>query len=95
MEPEDLIGSVVDKESFLKFAEVLRNDRELSDKAEEENSSSPFGPAALGWENGSIESFLEAAIAWAEDTDFGILRLGDVSPWRLFAEFLLAGKQYE
>jgi len=95
MAPEDLVELVVDQESFLKFVEALRKDREMSDSQENENPSSPFGSAALGWQNGSIESFLEAGIGWAEDTDFGVLRLGNVSPWRLFSEFLLAGKQYE
>ncbi|WP_147361083.1 hypothetical protein [Colwellia sp. RSH04] len=93
--PEDLIEYVVDKQSFLIFAEALRQDREESDAIESKNPSSPFNSAALGWNNGSIESFLEAAIAWADDTNFGELRLKGVSQWRLFAEFLLAGKQYE
>jgi len=95
MELEDLIKLVVDKETFLKFVEALRKDRELSEKAEFEKPSSPYGPDAGGWQNTSIENFLESSIAWAEDTDFGILRLGDVSPWRVFAEFLHLGKLYE
>ena len=95
MDPEDLIELVVDQTSFLKFVEALRKDREASDCQERNNPSSPFGPTALGWQNGSIESFLEAGIGWADDTDFGVLRLGEASPWRLFAEFLMAGKNYE
>jgi len=95
MTPEELVEKVTDKESFLEFVEALRNDREISEKAEVEKPSSPYGPDAGGWQNTTIESFLEASIGWAEDTDFGVLRLGDVSPWRTFAEFLLLGKLYE
>ena len=95
MEPEELINLVIDKESFLVFVEALRQDKELSNQEEKGNPSSPYSSAARGWENSSIESFLEAGIGWAEDTNFGVLRIGENSPWRIFAEFLLAGKQYE
>lgn len=96
MNPEDLIELVKDEKSFLEFAEALRKDRELSDAEEAKNPSNQYGPTSQGWENGSIHQFLEAAIAWAEDSGFG-RRVGieNVSPWRLFAQFLLAGKTYE
>jgi hypothetical protein len=58
--------------------------------------SSPNGPTARGWENVTIESFLEAACAWAEDTNFGAAQaLSDASPWKKFAVFLYCGKIYE
>jgi len=50
----------------------------------------------MDWENGTIESFLEAALAWAKASDFGrTTEVHSRNPWRLFAQFLLAGKSYE
>ena len=63
---------------------------------EKESPSSPYGAGHRGWENGTIEGFLSAAIRWAEDTDFG-QRQG-VEPdevWHQFALFLYLGKIYE
>lgn len=58
--------------------------------------SSPYGPDAGGWENISIESFLEAALAWAESTNFGASQgLSDSNLWQKFAVFLYVGKIYE
>lgn len=64
--------------------------------AEVARPSSPFGPTKHGWENVTIESFLEAACAWAEDTQFGDSQnLRGASPWKKFATFLYLGKIYE
>ena len=58
--------------------------------------ASPWGRAAGGWENTSIESFLEAATAWATDSDFGLKQgLAENNTWKRFAVFLNAGKIYE
>ena len=47
-------------------------------------------------QNITIEPFLEAACAWAEDTDFGARQdLSGASPWKKFAVFLYCGKIYE
>ena len=65
---------------------------------EANHPSPPYGPDANGWENSSIEGFLEAALAWAEDSGMGkSLELGlDGEPsWATFALFLYAGKFYE
>ena len=92
MSPNDYVGFVNDKETFLAFVEKLRRDRESSVKAEKEKPSDSYGPRALGWENLTIKDFLEAATRWAKDT-------ADMFPeqpdWRAFAYFLLAGKEYE
>ena len=37
-------------------------------EAEKQAPGSPCGPDADGWENVTIEAFLEAALRWAEDT---------------------------
>jgi hypothetical protein len=88
----DMAAAVDSKAAFLEFVRALIADREDDVAQQRENPSSPWGPGANGWENGSIESYLESAVAWADDdTD----RLPDRPGWREFARFLLAGKHYE
>ena len=97
----ELAEKVEDEESFLAFVRELVKDRETAAKKEKESPSSSYGPDAGGWENTSIENFLESAVAWAEDSQFGRkmafpeYELSEVSEWRRFAAFLLAGRVYE
>jgi len=104
MELDDLLDCVCDQHSFLEFAKALIADREDEVAKEREKPSSPYGPGANGWENSTIEDFLEAAVAWAEDSEFGQMQwtpegmakgLQEDNPWRRFANFLYAGKFYE
>jgi hypothetical protein len=96
MELHLLLESVSDEKSFLSFVEALRIDRELDVAAEQKAPSNPYGQTAHGWENTTIESFLGAAQAWAEASNFGATQnLGQASPWRKFATFLYCGKIYE
>jgi hypothetical protein len=96
MELHELVEAVSDEKSFLAFVDALRKDRELAAAAEKASLSGPYGPAQRGWENTTIESFLEAAYAWAEDSDFGARQdLMEASPWKKFAVFLYCGKIYE
>lgn len=91
-----LLDTVSDEQSFLKFVAALISDRVRAVEAEKKNPSSPFGPDAGGWENTSIEQFLESAVAWAKDLNFGLEQgLSASNPWRRFAGFLFAGKIYE
>ncbi len=97
----ELYEKVEDEASFLSFIRELVKDRGNSVKKEKKKPSSPYGPDAGGWENTSIESYLEGAAAWAEDSHFGRkmafpeYELDDVSEWRRFAAFLMAGRVYE
>jgi hypothetical protein len=73
---------------------------QLLDEVRKENmeSSPPFGAKANGWENITIEKYLEAASAWALDSNFGRKnREGQFNEnyWNQFATFLFAGKIYE
>lgn len=78
--------------SFLEFARVLLEDRE----GEAGKPIDVYGRGVNGRENHTIEAFLEAAIAWAEDSDFGENQdLHGASPWRKVASFLYCGKIYE
>lgn len=88
--------AVHDRDSFLAFVLALAADRRASVAAERASPSSPYGPDAGGWENVSIERFLEAAVAWAEDTGMGVSQgLPPEPSWRAFAVFLNCGKGYE
>ncbi|MBL0210130.1 MAG: hypothetical protein IPQ13_04315 [Holophagaceae bacterium] len=80
MDRQELLEKVINPESFLEFVKALEQDRRNG----------------AVWENETIESFLEAATAWAKDSDFGQTQgLTSRSPWQLFAAFLYAGKAYE
>jgi hypothetical protein len=95
MTPEHAIEQVADAESFLRFVEALESDRR-DIKKEQLSPTSPYSPGRNGWENGTIEGFLEAARAWAQDSKFSSQDWSSASGmWRGFAEFLLAGKFYE
>jgi hypothetical protein len=49
-----------------------------------------------GWENHTIEDFLEAAIAWGDATGMGTTQgLQKDSAWKRCATFLWCGKIYE
>jgi hypothetical protein len=81
MELHEQLETVTDEESFLAFVQALLIDRRCN---------------AERWENSSIESFLEAASAWAEDSAFGSKQgLLTASLWKKFATFLYCGKIYE
>jgi len=93
---QQAIEQVVDAESFLRFVEALEADRRDEIKKEQVSATSPYSPGHNGWENGTIEGFLESARAWAQDSKFGRQDWSSASGmWRGFAEFLLAGKFYE
>ncbi len=96
MDTSVLLEEVTDQQTFLAFAKRLQVDRAHSAELERKNPASAYGPDAGGWENTTIESFLDAAIAWAEDSKFGVSQgLSPSNPWKQFATFLYCGKVYE
>lgn len=88
----ELSEKVHDEATFLLFFTALMKDREREVELEKKNSSSPYGAGALGWENTTIEGFLESAIAWAEDSNQATEQ---ANPWLRAAQILHAGKTYE
>ncbi|MEL6301744.1 MAG: hypothetical protein AAFV47_01035 [Pseudomonadota bacterium] len=92
---DELLEHVNDRESFLVFARALMNDRKEEVRSEIESPSSPYGPGSNGWENGSIEAYLDAAIAWSKDSIGSGAELPEEPAWQSFARFLYAGKYYE
>lgn len=96
MQLKEALDSVSDSASFLVFARLLREDRVNEVQKEVTSPLHSYGPGANGWENGTIEDFLEAAVAWAEATDVGLSQgLTPDNPWKRFAVFLFCGKIYE
>jgi len=90
MSPDD----VTDFDSFIGFVSWLASDHEEEVAKERLAPSSPLGPGANGWENSTIEAFLEAAAACASDTRNKSGHVPEPT-WRQFAEFLHGGKVYE
>jgi hypothetical protein len=95
MSLHELADAVHDPRSLLEFVRALVADREDEVAKERVSPSPPYGPGANGWENGTIEAFLEAASAWAEATNFGEKQGLSGNSWRQFAVFLYCGKIYE
>jgi len=93
MEPDPNPDTVHDEQSFLEFVRTLAADRRLADL----DGRPAIYAAPRGWQNDTIEQFLESAVSWAEDSGFGRTQglSEDASPWRRFAVFLYSGKIYE
>ena len=93
---QQMLDSVVDEETFIRFIEALAADHADEVEKETVNPSSPYGPGANGWENGTIEGFLESASAWAEESRNGLPSYDKPSnPWKRCADILFMGKSYE
>jgi len=96
MDTSALLAAVADQSSFLAFARALNADREHAAKIESDPSAVSGERKVETWQNVTIESFLGAAIAWAEDSRFGASQgLKHDNPWKKFAVFLQCGKMYE
>jgi len=91
-----LADQVTDESSLIDFISALAGDREDELAKEAISPTSPFGPGANGWENGTIEAFLGAASAWAEGSKNGLpLYTPPQNPWTRMAHILHMGKLYE
>ncbi|AHC36061.1 MULTISPECIES: hypothetical protein [unclassified Pseudomonas] len=93
---DELLKTVDDEQSFIGFIEALGMDFAEERLLEETSPSSPYGPGALGWENGSIDNFLDAAAAWATASSrSSLVSASRSNVWQRCAAILLAGKFYE
>ena len=90
MNPTDPTFAVTTRAEFVAFVRGLREDLRASLAAEATSPSSPYGPAHGGWENPTLDRFLEALAAYADDA-----AVSEPPTWRTFAEFLAAAKVYE
>jgi hypothetical protein len=93
---ETLLDTVCDEDSFVRFLEALAAERADEVEKEKTKPSSPYGPGANGWENGTIEAFLKCASAWAQVSKHGLQFYAKPSnPWKRCADIIFAGKIYE
>jgi hypothetical protein len=90
---EAALEAVSDEASFLRFVQALGADFADDQREAARGGGTPYGPGPRGWENGSIEAFLDAAAAWAESSP-GKFPIAQNS-WRRCADILYAGKFYE
>ena len=95
MELESYLDNVIDENSFLVFAKALQADKEDESRKEKANPANSYSHGHNGWENSTIDGFLESAIAWAKDGKFGESLEPNANPWKKFALFLYGGKIYE
>jgi len=83
MDLTEKLELVSDRDTFLAFVHALIEDWK------EKNSKSE-------WQNATIGTYLEAALAWAKDSQMGEKQgLSASESWKAFAIFLYAGKIYE
>ncbi|HEX8643736.1 MAG TPA: hypothetical protein VF702_07455 [Allosphingosinicella sp.] len=90
--PERLVAEVRDEQTFVGFLLALADDFALEEELHERHGCPPGGPGLMGWQNGSIDAFLErAASASGGDIAHG----KDVNPWKKCAMILIEGKHRE
>jgi len=88
----DELEKVRDRETFFDFVRALIEDRIEKATGEDRNS---YGGQPGGWENTTIESYLDAALHWAQDSLNKPTGMQTEPSWREFATFLYCGKIYE
>ncbi|MDX2110085.1 MAG: hypothetical protein SFY80_07575 [Verrucomicrobiota bacterium] len=90
------LHAVSDEVTLIEFISALADDREDEIAKEKQNPSSPYGTGANGWENTTIEAFLDAASAWATASmEAAPWYEKPQNPWKRVADILFAGKVYE
>jgi hypothetical protein len=72
---DELLERVTDEQSFTEFVAALGADFSRERALEEATASSPYEAGASGWENGSVDTFLDAAAAWAVATSRNARRM--------------------
>jgi hypothetical protein len=91
---DDSLNQVVDLSTFLDFVRGMVADRRYDVALQLEQGLDSLGRGPRGWQNHTIEHYLEAAIAWTEATRGGAESVGEEAMWREFARFLYTGKFY-
>jgi hypothetical protein len=89
-----LLEQVRDEPTFVAFLKALGNDFALEQELEAEHPVAPYGSGRLGWENGTVDAFLDAAAAWSDETAQRSPP-AETSPWQRCAQIPYAGKFYE
>lgn len=82
--------------SFLVFVKAFEEEIRLDAAAKRSAPLNPYGQTARGWENITIESFLEVSNARVVDSRFGETRGFKSAPLRCkFATLLYTGNSYD
>lgn len=85
---DELLERVTDEQSFIEFIVALA--------ADFPGGGALDGRIVSDWENGSVDTFLDAAAAWAVATSRNAQReVWIPNAWQRCAAILLAGKFYE
>jgi hypothetical protein len=84
MKSHEMVEGIGSKADLVKFIEALAGDLQAHPE---------------GWENASLERYLNALASWLEDSD-GYYRNRGLQPptsptWKTVAEMLIAAKMYE
>ena len=95
MELDERLEQVVDRDSFFAFVRALIKDRQAEVMGQEQHPIDRFGRGPHGWEHHTIEDYLDAALACAEDRGDRAEGLPKEPSWKAFATFLYRGKYYE
>ena len=84
MNASDPIDAIQSREEFIAFMRDLSKD---------------FRNNNVTWENDTLERYLDALAAWAEDMDGYYKNRGEATPvdinWKFISQLLLAAKYYE
>ena len=92
--PEELLDKVESRETFLAIVNALIEDRREADEVEASDPQRYRWSGAKGWQNGTIATFLDGALAYAQSPNWPE-RQSDAPTWRDLAKFLFLGKIYE
>lgn len=93
MSPVDLPRKVDDRDSFIEFVRFLAGEEEESRRIIGNAPPGERFTGALGWQNGTISSFLYAALDYFETKPFH--KPEETPSWRMLADFLYCGKIIE
>lgn len=94
MELHELLEDVNDRDTFVRFVKALIQNRREADELTRQNPEKFQWSGVLDWENGSIDTYLDAALACFEDGKRHDEKPEEIT-WKRFAEFLYGGKIYE
>lgn len=91
-EVHEILEEVRDEVTFLVFVKAL-----IADGTPREGKPTDEVGFTKEWANNTIADFLESAVAWAENSEFGVRQREELANniWKQFAVFLYCGKIYE
>ena len=92
---DELLERVNDEQSFIAFIHALSSDFASQPLLDNVTPLKRDEAGVSQWENGSVDTFLEAAAAWATASTRISPSTSETNIWQRCASILLAGKFYE